>query len=166
MRREITGCAEGAFDLYHKGHVRLFQKMRDIFDKVLAVVNADEVVSSYKKTSPIIPFEDRVELLRSCKYVDEVIPAGTTNEPKTLYTYDSYKEVFPKRENFVAYLKTRPTIEWMERNDIDYMVQGRDIEKEYLDLWYEEPLKEGRIILLPETKDYHTTDIIKNILKK
>ena len=64
MRREITGCAEGAFDLYHKGHVRLFQKMRDIFDKVLAVVNADEVVSSYKRTSPIIPFEERISIIK------------------------------------------------------------------------------------------------------
>ncbi len=166
MRREITGCAEGVFDLYHKGHVRLFQKMRDIFDKVLVVVNADDIVSSYKGKSPIIPFEDRVELVRSCKYVDEVIPAGSISDPKTLHTYDNYKKLFPKRENFVIYLKTRPTIDWMDKNNIDYMVQGIDIQKEYLDLWYEEPLREGKVMLLPSTNDYHTTDIIKNILKK
>ena len=57
----ITGCTEGVFDLYHKGHVRLFQKMKDIFDKVVVAVTPDEIVKTYKK-SPVFSFEERVEI--------------------------------------------------------------------------------------------------------
>ena len=164
-RDPITGCAEGVFDLYHKGHVRLFRKMKDIFDKVVAVVVPDEVVLSYKKTAPIIPFDDRVELLESCKYVDRVIQGNRTEHPSSAlnHTRDNYEEHFPQHKDFLTYLKARPTIEWMETNSIDYMVQGRGIEKKHLNLWYEEPLKEKRLVLLNETKDYHTEDIRERI---
>jgi cytidyltransferase-like protein len=130
----ITGCTEGVFDLYHKGHVRLFQKMKDIFDKVVVAVTPDEIVKTYKE-SPIFSFEERVETLEACKYVDEVIlPA----------------------EGCIT------TIDWMEANNIDYMVHGRTSE-DFLKRWYAEPMKEKRLVLLNETKDYHTEDIKKRI---
>ena len=138
---EITGCAEGVFDMYHKGHVRLFQKMKDIFDKVVAVVTPDEVVANYKSTPPVFCYEERVEILRSCKYIDEVIPA--TKERPISYT----------------------TIKWMEENDIDYMVHGKTDEK-FLRIWYDEPMNEERLLLLDETPDYHTSDLRKKSLNR
>jgi len=133
----ITGCAEGVFDLFHKGHVRLFRKMRDIFDVVVVAVTPDEIVKSYKK-EPLFDFDERVEMIESCKYVDRVIlPA----------------------ENCIT------TINWMESNDIDYMVHG-ETNEEFLLRWYSEPMSEKRLVLLNETKDYHTEDIkqrIKNV---
>ncbi len=130
----ITGCTEGVFDLYHKGHVRLFQKMKDIFDKVVVAVTPDEIVKTYKK-SPVFSFEERVEILEACKYVDEVIlPA----------------------EGCIT------TIDWMEANNIDYMVHGHASE-DFLKRWYTEPMKEKRLVLLNETKDYHTEDIRERI---
>jgi cytidyltransferase-like protein len=138
---KITGCAEGVFDMYHKGHVRLFQKMKDIFDKVVAVVTPDEVVANYKSTPLVFCYEERVEILRSCKYIDEVIPA--TEERPTSYT----------------------TIKWMEENDIDYMVHGKTDEK-FLRRWYNEPMNEERMLLLDETPDYHTSDLIRKSLNR
>ena len=67
----VTGFVEGVFDIFHKGHVRLLKRMKDIFSKVYAAVTPDHIVSTYKNP-PIIPFEDRVEILESCKYVDKV----------------------------------------------------------------------------------------------
>jgi len=138
---KITGCAEGVFDMYHKGHVRLFQKMKDIFDKVVAVVTPDEVVANYKSTPLVFCYEERVEVLRSCKYIDEVIPA--TKERPISYT----------------------TIKWMEENDIDYMVHGKTDEK-FLRRWYNEPMNEERMLLLDETPDYHTSDLIRKSLNR
>ena len=128
----ITGYTEGVFDLFHKGHVRLLKRMSDIFDKVYASVTPDEVVKKYKN-SPIMPFEDRVEMLESCKYVDEVIMSC----PNSTYTID-----------------------WMEDNGVDYLVHGRTNE-EFLRVWYDEPMNENRLFLFDETEGYHTQDLIK-----
>jgi len=137
FKDSITGCAEGVFDLYHKGHVRLFQKMKDIFDKVVVAVTPDEIVKTYKQ-APIFSFEERVEVLEACKYVDKVIlPA----------------------EGCIT------TIDWMEANNIDYMVHGNTSD-DFLKRWYAEPMQEKRLVLLNETEDYHTEDIkqrIKNV---
>ena len=130
----VTGYIEGVFDLFHKGHVRILKKAKNKFDKVYAAVTPDHIVSTYKNL-PIIPFGDRVEMLESCKYVDKVIPAC----PNSVYTID-----------------------WMENNNIDYMVHGKT-DEEFLRRWYDEPMKEERLLLLDETPDYHTTDLIKKI---
>jgi len=143
---KITGCTEGVFDLFHIGHVRLFRKMRDIFDRVVVSVNSDELTTSFKKSPPIISFEDRVEIIKSCKYVDDVIP----------YPFQKYPIA---KEAETKYIK------WMEANNIDYMIHGKGDEN-WLKTWYSEPMKESRLLLLDETKDYHSKDIkerIKNV---
>ena len=131
---KITGFTEGVFDLFHKGHVRLLERMSNIFDKVYAAVTPDEIVREYKG-APVIPFEDRVEMLKSCKYVDKVI----TSCPNSVYS-----------------------IEWMEENDIDYITAGKNNE-DFINKWYKEPARESRLLLLDETPDYHTKDLIKKI---
>ena len=130
----VTGYAEGVFDLFHKGHVRILKKAKDKFDKVYAAVTPNHIAATYKNP-PIIPFEDRVEILESCKYVDKVIAAC----PNSVYTVD-----------------------WMENNNVDYIVHGKT-DEEFLRRWYDEPMKESRLILLDETPDYHTSDLIKQI---
>jgi len=130
----VTGFVEGVFDIFHKGHVRLLKRMKDTFSKVYAAVTPDHIVSTYKNP-PIIPFEDRVEILESCKYVDEVILAC----PNSVYTID-----------------------WMENNNVDYIVHGKTDEG-FLRRWYNEPMNEERMLLLEETPDYHTSDLRKKI---
>lgn len=58
-------------DLFHIGHLNLFKKCKSLFDDVIVGVHNDEDVSSYKPY-PIIPYEQRLELIKSCKYVDRV----------------------------------------------------------------------------------------------
>ena len=130
----VTGYVEGVFDLFHKGHVRILKKAKDKFDKVCAAVTPDDVALLYKQ-SPVIPFEDRVEMLQSCKYVDKVISASPT---------------------------LAPTIHWMNANGIDYIAAGNNAENP-IDERYSEIIKEKRLILLDETPDYHTIDLIKKI---
>ena len=131
----VTGYVEGVFDLFHKGHVRILKKAKNKFDKVYAAVTPDEIVRTYKNHTPILPFEDRKEMLESCKYVDEVISASPT---------------------------VAPTINWMNTNGIDYIAAGNNKENP-MDEWYSEIVKENRLILFDETPDYHTTDLIKKI---
>ena len=63
----------GTFDMLHINHLRLIEYARGLGDILIVGVNTDELVASYKST-PMIPFEDRIEIVRSCKYVDAVIP--------------------------------------------------------------------------------------------
>lgn len=63
----------GTFDMLHINHLRLIEYARGLGDILIVGVNTDELVASYKST-PIIPFEDRIALMRAIKGPDLVIP--------------------------------------------------------------------------------------------
>lgn len=63
----------GTFDMLHINHLRLIEYARGLGDVLIVGVNTDELVASYKST-PMIPFEDRIALMRAIKGPDLVIP--------------------------------------------------------------------------------------------
>ena len=69
----IIGYTTGVYDLFHIGHLNLFKNAKGMCDKLIVGVTVDELVS-YKGKQALIPYEDRIELVRSCKYVDATVP--------------------------------------------------------------------------------------------
>ena len=69
----IIGYTTGVYDLFHIGHLNLFKNAKGLCDKLIVGVTVDELVS-YKGKQAMIPFEDRIEIVRSCKYVDAAVP--------------------------------------------------------------------------------------------
>ena len=67
------GYTTGVYDLFHIGHLNLFKNAKGMCDKLVVGVTVDELVQ-YKGKQAMIPFEDRIELVRSCKYVDAAVP--------------------------------------------------------------------------------------------
>ena len=67
------GYTTGVYDLFHIGHVNLLRNAKAMCDKLIVGVTVDELVA-YKGKSAIIPFEERIEIVRSCKYVDVAVP--------------------------------------------------------------------------------------------
>ena len=63
----------GTFDMLHINHLRLIEYARGLGDILIVGVNTDELVASYKST-PMIPFEERISLMRAIKGPDLVIP--------------------------------------------------------------------------------------------
>ena len=63
----------GTFDMLHINHLRMIEYARGLGDVLIVGVNTDELVASYKST-PIIPFEERIALMRAIKGPDVVIP--------------------------------------------------------------------------------------------
>lgn len=64
----------GTFDLLHVGHLALLQKCRTFGDILVVGVASDSVVSSYKPNVPVIPLDQRLEMLEALQCVDSVRP--------------------------------------------------------------------------------------------
>lgn len=64
----------GTFDLFHVGHVNLLQRAKAFGDRLIVGVSTDEFNMSQKNKTTIVPYEHRVKVLESCRYVDLVIP--------------------------------------------------------------------------------------------
>ena len=69
----IIGYTTGVYDLFHIGHLNLLKNAKGMCDKLIVGVTVDELVA-YKGKQSLIPFEDRIELVRSCRYVDAAVP--------------------------------------------------------------------------------------------
>ena len=69
----IIGYTTGVYDLFHIGHLNLLKSAKGMCDKLIVGVTVDELVA-YKGKKAMIPFEDRIEIIRSIKYVDAAIP--------------------------------------------------------------------------------------------
>lgn len=67
------GYTSGVYDLFHIGHLNLLKNAKGLCDKLIVGVTVDELVA-YKHKKAIIPFEDRIEIVRNIKYVDAAIP--------------------------------------------------------------------------------------------
>lgn len=69
----VIGYTTGVYDLFHIGHLSLLKNAKGLCDKLIVGVTVDDLVL-YKGKKPMIPFEDRIEIVRACKYVDAAVP--------------------------------------------------------------------------------------------
>lgn len=68
----------GVFDLLHVGHIRLLEEAKALGDYLIVGVMPDDVASSFKR-DPMIPLEQRMEMLKALKCVDEVVIQSSPN---------------------------------------------------------------------------------------
>ena len=70
----------GTFDLLHHGHIRLLERAKSLGDYLIVGVSTDELVQQEKHKTPVIPYEERKEIIAALKYVDQVVPQKNKNK--------------------------------------------------------------------------------------
>ncbi len=125
---------DGAWDLFHAGHLQLFKQIKKKFNYLIVGVHSDELMEKVKRR-PIIPYEDRAEIVKSIKYVDEIVE----------------KSPFP-------------TIDFIKKHKIDLIAKTNSTGI-FLDPKDENLIKKMNIFYMFESSKYHTSDIINKIIK-
>jgi len=82
-KKLIIGYTTGVFDLFHIGHVKILKKAKSLCDKLIVGVSTNGLVKKYKNKQPIIPYNERVEIIRSIKFVDLVLPQNSLNKTQS-----------------------------------------------------------------------------------
>lgn len=73
MKKFKIGYTTGVFDMFHIGHLNILKHAKEHCDYLIVGVSTDDLVS-YKNTKTIIPFEERIKIIESIKYVDAAVP--------------------------------------------------------------------------------------------
>jgi glycerol-3-phosphate cytidylyltransferase len=71
--RSIVGYTAGVYDLFHVGHLRVLHNAAAMCDRLIVGVTSDELVS-YKGKAAVVPFVERMEIVRNIKGVNAVVP--------------------------------------------------------------------------------------------
>ena len=70
----IIGYTTGVFDLFHIGHLNILKRAKEQCDFLIVGVSTDELVQQYKNKTPVICYEERVQIVEAIRYVDKVVP--------------------------------------------------------------------------------------------
>lgn len=101
----------GIWDLFHCGHLRLLKRAKAFGDVLIVGVATDRLAEEYKR-KPIIPLEQRMEIIEGIRYVDAVVPYDSLDITNLLESLDVDLMVtdskwgrFPEQNKYKIYLE-------------------------------------------------------------
>ena len=77
--RKSVIIMSGGFDPVHKGHIRMFREAANLSINVIVGLNSDKWLTR-KKGKPFMNWDERAEILQSCKYINQVLPFDDSDE--------------------------------------------------------------------------------------
>ena len=70
---KVRGIVAGAFDLIHPGYIRMFQECKKHCNHLTIALHEDPSLARPNKLPPVQTLEERKEILRAIKYVDDIV---------------------------------------------------------------------------------------------
>lgn len=115
----VAVYVSGVWDLFHIGHLRVLQKAKQIGDILVVGVLTDELTASYKD-KPIIPYEQRKEIINGLKGIDIVIAHPYLNYTEMAGNYNiTIRVVGPE---FGVLEGQREFLEYAQAHNIEVIV--------------------------------------------
>jgi len=134
---EKVTLANGAFDLLHVGHVRYLHGAKALGGKLVVAVNSDESVRALKgEGRPVMPAEERAEIVAALADVDAVV-------------------IFPELDVRAIIREIRPDVQAKGTDYTADSVPEREVVAEY----------GGRVEIVGDAKDHSTSEIIRSRFK-
>lgn len=78
----------GSFDIFHYGHLNILIKSKELCDYLIVGVSTDELIEKEKGQRPVIPFEERLNVVKAIGLVDEVIAQKDKNKQRVVDYYN------------------------------------------------------------------------------
>jgi cytidyltransferase-like protein len=125
-------------DMFHINHVKFLKKCKKMCKFLYVGIHSDKTVTEYKR-QPIMTMEERIGVVKSCKYVNKVIE----NAP-----------IVPNKL-------------FLDKYNIDMVVHAHDInEDEKYKYMYKECVIENKFTRIDYQKGVSTTEVINRLLKR
>lgn len=124
-------------DLIHPGHIAFLKKAKTMGDYLIVGLITDEDAESYSKRRPYLNVSERSEMLRACRYVDEVISGSPY----------------------------RLSDEFLDAYHIDIVVHGDDYSMEALYYYYQPAIDRGILRVVEYTPDVSTSDLVERVFR-
>jgi D-glycero-beta-D-manno-heptose 1-phosphate adenylyltransferase len=133
---ESITLANGNFDLLHVGHVRYLRGAKALGGRLVVAINSDESVRALKgEGRPIMPAEERAEIVAALADVDAVV-------------------IFPELDVRAIIREIRPDIQAKGTDYTASSVPERDAVAQY----------GGRVEIVGDPKDHSTSEILRSRL--
>lgn len=84
VKKYKVGYTQGVFDMLHIGHLNLLNAAKERCEYLIVGVNSDELVQRYKHKTPVINAQERAEIIRNLRAVDECIIVDTLDKEEIL----------------------------------------------------------------------------------
>ena len=140
-QRPLRIWMDGAFDMFHYGHVNAFRQGRALGTHLVVGVNDDKSITQCKGVPPIMNDAERLAAVKACRFVDEVVP----NVPYVM------------SDDYVRWVIKTYQIDLVVHGDDPCIVDGRDV--------YESAQALGKYKTIPRTEGISTTDITNRLLQ-
>lgn len=88
--KKKIGVLAGCFDIIHPGYIYMFEEAKYNCDKLITLLQTDPTIDRPEKNKPILSLNERIKILESIKYIDEIVIYGTEKE-----LYELLKKIKP-----------------------------------------------------------------------
>jgi len=134
---ERITLANGCFDVLHVGHIRYLHAAKNLGGRLVVAVNSDDSVRALKgEGRPVMPANERAEILSALADVDAVV-------------------IFPERDVRALIQEIHPDVQAKGTDYTEASVPEGDLVREY----------GGRVAIVGDAKDHSASDIIRTRLK-